>query len=799
MPLPDSTELVKRHGRFLRSFARALVHDEAAAGDLEQETWAAALELREPLQEPRAWLAATAKRIAWTRWRSDRRRAEREQHAAKDECVAAATLDAGDLLQRALHALEEPFKSAVVARYLEGVTPQQIAERSGAPIGTVKSRLKRGLAKLREGLDAEHGGRRAWCQVLVLGLGVPPGGVAGLGLGQGASESLASRSSAVSRVSGRSAAAPTALGGPWFASLGMKSAVAAVALLMLGVLVWSRNDVSGGSSDLARSEATSLGAALSAPVLDDLDPLVPREEIGETEAYEEAAPPPVIDEFKMSLAVEVLDQFGRAVPFAKVALAPLQHPFNYVGSTNRRGRLNVAWRSRQPSMEVLVAVRARGVDLVGVRRLTAQQGMVRGLRVRASTDHGSKYTGRFAGAESSTNRYAEQSQPLHCVDVEDGEIAFRLRAAEPILESYETDESRSSQSGDSSPLPGVISGTVLDGQGEPVPGYAVSWGTPTEWKRPWGRTSSVITDEEGRYRIESPPGLILCSAGPVGNSVDLSVELASGGTHLWNPVVSSSRDVLVQAYHPSGLDVDHIILETSYDDGETLWVGRAITDASGHGTIFNWPQSVVDVAFIAPEKVACVPVLLLEGVRTGERAEFRIPEDSEVTILPVKAALSVPVETGVRLHSVRVFSPDESAGTSLPLPLRDVGSCTLVLPGGEWRLQWTWSHGLVNPLDEVFVAGDQPIELGEIKPPPIARLVIPAPPSEGQRLEVSLALPAVDSRVFDSGDAFDSLPEDRTLSLPPGKYRAALTGEGGTVRESEFTLAAGEVLQLPLP
>jgi RNA polymerase sigma factor (sigma-70 family) len=45
---------------------------------------------------------------------------------------------------------------AVVLRYGVGMTPKQIAEALGLPVGTVNSRLARALEQLRESLEVEH-------------------------------------------------------------------------------------------------------------------------------------------------------------------------------------------------------------------------------------------------------------------------------------------------------------------------------------------------------------------------------------------------------------------------------------------------------------------------------------------------------------------------------------------------------------------------------------------------------------------------------------------------------------------
>jgi len=178
VPVPSEPGLDPAHllaqAGWLRSLALRLVRDEARADDLVQETWRRALE-----QPPRdrealpAWLARVARNTAAEEGRRAARRRARETRAAKPERVpAAADVVARTEIHRrlvdALLGLEEPFRSALLLRYFDGLTPKAIARRLGVPAATVRSRLARGLERLRRRLDESHGGRRrAWVLPLV--------------------------------------------------------------------------------------------------------------------------------------------------------------------------------------------------------------------------------------------------------------------------------------------------------------------------------------------------------------------------------------------------------------------------------------------------------------------------------------------------------------------------------------------------------------------------------------------------------------------------------------------------------
>jgi len=167
---------------FLRRLAYRLVREEGLAEDLVQETWRRWLE-KAPggLGEPRAWMTSVLRNLAFNARRDAERRRTRERGAARAaevEPETDGTLEAQARLVEALRALEEPYRSALVQRYYHDLAPKEIAARGGVPLDTVKSRLARGLAKLREDLDRRYGGDRgAWCHWLWTlarpGAGVP--------------------------------------------------------------------------------------------------------------------------------------------------------------------------------------------------------------------------------------------------------------------------------------------------------------------------------------------------------------------------------------------------------------------------------------------------------------------------------------------------------------------------------------------------------------------------------------------------------------------------------------------------
>jgi len=142
------------HDRFVRTLLQRLVGDPHLAEDLAQETWLAAL--RQSAAATflrRAWLGTVARNFALQSIRGGARRCARESAVARPivqhDAHGVRDGDESRRLLAAVEELEEPYRTAIRLRFFDDLPPTLIAEQLQLPVETVRTRLKRALARVR--------------------------------------------------------------------------------------------------------------------------------------------------------------------------------------------------------------------------------------------------------------------------------------------------------------------------------------------------------------------------------------------------------------------------------------------------------------------------------------------------------------------------------------------------------------------------------------------------------------------------------------------------------------------------
>ena len=155
-------ELYDRYGRAAYGLAVRVLRDATLAEDAVQDAfldaWRQANRFVPERSRASSWLFTFVHRRAVDIVRREqRRRAEPVEHVP--EASSAAAEDEAWLrlererVQAALRQLPDAQREAIELAYYGGFTQSELAERLGEPLGTIKSRMFAGLARLRELLD----------------------------------------------------------------------------------------------------------------------------------------------------------------------------------------------------------------------------------------------------------------------------------------------------------------------------------------------------------------------------------------------------------------------------------------------------------------------------------------------------------------------------------------------------------------------------------------------------------------------------------------------------------------------
>jgi len=154
----------------VHGLARRVVRDPARAEEVTQEVfleiWRQAPRYDRSLGSVRTWVLTIAHRRAVDAVRSSEASRARDERVAReaptvapgaDVTVVAAAEAAG--VRRCLESLTPLQRESVQLAYYQGFTYREVAAHLGRPLPTVKTRMRDGLARLRDCLETQWGGR----------------------------------------------------------------------------------------------------------------------------------------------------------------------------------------------------------------------------------------------------------------------------------------------------------------------------------------------------------------------------------------------------------------------------------------------------------------------------------------------------------------------------------------------------------------------------------------------------------------------------------------------------------------
>lgn len=167
-------ELYDRYATVLYSLALKILGQAAPAQDVLQEAFLTVWRKADLYNQKRGnvgtWLIVVCRNLAIDQYRAKMRLASRRVELdeaaevvsahAEDPAEAAAAVDDGRVLRQAMMLLPSEQKQVIEMAYFQGLSQSEIAEATGIPLGTVKTRTRQAMMKLREALQ-ETGKRTA--------------------------------------------------------------------------------------------------------------------------------------------------------------------------------------------------------------------------------------------------------------------------------------------------------------------------------------------------------------------------------------------------------------------------------------------------------------------------------------------------------------------------------------------------------------------------------------------------------------------------------------------------------------
>jgi RNA polymerase sigma-70 factor (ECF subfamily) len=164
-------ELYDRHGRIVYSLAlamlRAPVDAEEVVADTFLQVWGNAGKFDAARSSVGSWLIVIARARALDRLRTQRRRSQSQERVAAADAdglvlsvgrfgdvpdEAAHSSELRELIRRSLQDLPQPQRLVIELAYFEGLSQSEIAAHLNEPLGTIKTRARAALEKLRAAL-----------------------------------------------------------------------------------------------------------------------------------------------------------------------------------------------------------------------------------------------------------------------------------------------------------------------------------------------------------------------------------------------------------------------------------------------------------------------------------------------------------------------------------------------------------------------------------------------------------------------------------------------------------------------
>jgi RNA polymerase sigma-70 factor, ECF subfamily len=163
-------ELYDRFSGPLFSTAYRVLNNQVSAEEALQDVfiqiWESAPLYNPAIGKPLTWAVTLTRNKAIDRLRSAQRRSRLQENAQREAETferfddhssfdAVASMETGKLVREAMQKLSQDQRQVIELAFFSSMTHTEIAEHLSLPLGTIKTRIRRGLTKLREVISPE--------------------------------------------------------------------------------------------------------------------------------------------------------------------------------------------------------------------------------------------------------------------------------------------------------------------------------------------------------------------------------------------------------------------------------------------------------------------------------------------------------------------------------------------------------------------------------------------------------------------------------------------------------------------
>lgn len=163
--------LYERYGRRVFSLAVRILSDSVSAEEVTQDVFMSVWRRGATYVSKKGKFTTWLFSIAHNRTIDDLRKRRRDRSRNNDDIDDHLNLESSDVspadatvaqseyakIRAAMEKLPDEQKNVVELSYFKGLTQTEIADKTGQPLGTVKTRMRLALKKLRKALSAELG------------------------------------------------------------------------------------------------------------------------------------------------------------------------------------------------------------------------------------------------------------------------------------------------------------------------------------------------------------------------------------------------------------------------------------------------------------------------------------------------------------------------------------------------------------------------------------------------------------------------------------------------------------------